>query len=108
MIIKTRFIPKSSDAFTIWPFIFIRSEKADDQNLIELEKVHYKEQRNCLVLPWLVGYHFSKNFQLAAKVRAYRHQVELKNLSLGKAAYRLTKYNFGISFIEALRKLRKK
>ena len=54
MIIKTRFVPKNCDALTVWPFIFVRPEKAEDRNLIEHEKAHYKAQARSLVLPWVL------------------------------------------------------
>lgn len=108
MLIKTHFIPKGRDAIAVCPFIFIRPEKASDRGLIEHEKVHYKEQLCTLVLPWFLCYWLSKKFRLAAELRAYKRQVELKDITVGKAAHLLTKSKIGISFLDALKKLRKK
>lgn len=108
MLIRTRrLIPKAFDSITIWPFIFIRPEVAEGSALIEHELVHYREQRNCLLLPWLALYLLWPGFRLAAEVRAYRRQIELKGITLDKAAKLLTLYRTGISYDKAVQLLNK-
>ena len=69
MIITTRFVFKGFDAFTVWPFIFVRPECKDDAALIEHELVHYREQRKTLTVPWLLRYWLSKKFRFHAELR---------------------------------------
>lgn len=108
MLIRTsRLIPKAFDAVTVWPFIFIRPESAENRALIEHEKVHLREQARFGVLPWLALYLLWPGFRLAAEVRAYRRQIELKGISLEKAAKLLTMYRTGISYDKAVQLLNK-
>lgn len=100
MLVKTDLIPKGFDAFTFWPFIFIRPKCINDQGLIKHEMVHYKEQ-GVLSIPWLIRYFLSKKFRLAAEVRAYRVQIACEGITLVAAAKLLTTYRLGISFEEA-------
>lgn len=108
MIITTRFVPKNRDAFSVWPFVFIKPEKNNDQRLIEHEKLQCKEQKYFLVLPWLLCYWLSKKFRLGAELRVYRRQVKSKDITVGKAAHQLSKSNFGLSYIGAVKELRRK
>lgn len=101
MIITTSLIPHGHDAYTVWPFIF--AKPGTGKALIEHELVHYREQRACLVLPWLVAYLCSRRFRLAAEVRGYRRQIEMGGISAQYAAQLLARgYRLGITQAEAL------
>lgn len=105
-IVKTNFIAKGFDAFTVCPIIFVRPEKADDHALIAHEIVHYCEQEKMGVALWLARYAASKTFRLEAEVRAYKRQIELGGITVEKAAQLLTQYKLGISHAEAVAKLK--
>jgi hypothetical protein len=106
VIVKTNLMFKGFDAFTVFPFIFVRPAHASNEGLLVHEKVHYAEQKKAFVLPWLLKYALSKPFRQAAEVRAYRAQVAAGGISVGKAANMLTKYGLGLDFINACRLLR--
>lgn len=101
MIIKTKWIFKGFAAFTVYPFIFVRPEKAEDTALIAHELVHYQEQRKSLVLPWLVLYLLWPMFRLKAEVRAYQRQIALGGIGIQEAAKMLESYRLNITQEEA-------
>ncbi len=108
MIIQTNIVKKGFDAFTCWPFIFIRPEYATNKGLIEHEMVHYKEQRACGVIPWLLRYAFSKKFRLAAELRGYKRQIDLGYMTINRAAEYLVNYGVDLSLTEAIALLRQR
>ena len=101
MIFTTKLIPKSFDAVTCWPFIFMRPEDASDKALLVHEMVHYTEQRAAWVIPWLLRYAFSKQFRFDAEVRGYKAQMAEGGISLALATHLLTLYATGISYERA-------
>ena len=101
MIITTKLIPKNFDAFTCWPFIFMRPECAVDKSLVLHEMVHYNEQRAAWVVPWLLRYAFSKQFRFEAEVRGYKVQVADGGVSLAHATHMLTQYAAGVTYAQA-------
>jgi hypothetical protein len=107
-IVKTNLILKGHDAFTVYPFIFVRPEVAADEGVIAHETLHAEEQKKSFVLPWLVRFAFSKQFRQEAEIRGYKKQIALGKITVGKAANRMTKYGLGINFIEACKLLRLK
>lgn len=104
MIIYTHRVFKGFDAFTVWPFIFVRPEARNDTGLIEHEMVHYREQRSCLTVPWLIAYFISKRFRLDAEVRAYKRHIEVGGITTDHAAEALTKYGLSVT-VDQARKL---
>ncbi len=48
--------PEAIHAVTIWPFIFYEPQVWDDSCIIIHEKYHWEEQKNWLVIPWLIAY----------------------------------------------------
>lgn len=91
------------DALTVWPFIFITEEHANNVPLVEHEKVHLREQVRLLVFPWLFLYAFSKRFRFDAEVRGHAAQVKLGGVTAQWAAWHIaTKYNTGRSIEQAL------
>jgi hypothetical protein len=100
MIIQTKLIPKGFDAFTAWPFIFMRDKT--DEALLTHETVHYEEQRKAGTLSWLMRYAKDKDFRLAAEVRGYKAQIATGHMSVERAADFLIQYGAGISHAEAV------
>lgn len=101
MIITTNFICKPFDAMTIWPFIFVRSERKDDKALLAHEMVHYRAM--AWITPfWFLRYAFSKSFRWAEEVKAYRVQVGLGGIAAPEAETLLMQYDTGRTFGEAL------
>jgi hypothetical protein len=105
VIIATNHIPRNFDAITIWPFILIRPERRHDLSLITHEMVHYREQRNCCVLPWLLLYLLSASFRLAAEVRGYRAQIAAHGITQDEAARYLMQYSVDITRDQAIQLL---
>lgn len=104
MIIQTKGIPKNFAAMTLWPFIFIRPERHNDESLIAHEMIHYREQ--AWSTPWWVmRYLLSKQFRLAAEVRAYKVQIESGGIPPEEAGSMLMKYRLGITYEQALKAL---
>ncbi|MGK5020770.1 hypothetical protein [Janthinobacterium sp. LB2P10] len=101
MIISSKLIPARFDAITVWPFILIRPEARGDDALLLHEMVHYREQRNCGVLPWLLLYAVSARFRMAAEVRGYRAQLAAGGISLERAAALLMCYGIDITHAQA-------
>lgn len=84
------------DALTVWPFIFIVKQHKNNHALIEHEKVHYTEQRDSLLFPWLIQYCLSDRFRFNAEVRGHAVQVKLGGGTLQWAAFHIaTKYDTG-------------
>jgi hypothetical protein len=102
VIVTTNLIPTPFAAFTVWPFIFVLPQMADNKGLIEHELVHYREQRLCLTLPWWMLYLLSRKFRMAAEVRAYKRQIEVGGISRANAASFLLNYRLGITYGDAL------
>jgi hypothetical protein len=82
--------------------IFISPEFAEDKPLIEHELVHYREQRNWLVLPWFLAYWLSKDLRFNAEVRGHAAQVFHGGCTVEwAAAHIVNKYHTGKSFAQA-------
>jgi hypothetical protein len=93
MIIKTTLVPKPYWAITVWPFILVRPEHADNAGLMVHENVHYKEQSGLMAPIWWIKYLLSTDFRIAAEVRAYKAQIAASGISLEVAASWLTGYS---------------
>jgi hypothetical protein len=86
------------DALTVWPFVFITKQYAQNVPLLEHEKVHLREQAAMLVIPWLLMYRLSKRFRFGAEVRGHAVQVKLGGVTIQWAAHHIaTKYSTGHS-----------
>lgn len=101
MIVKTNNIPKGYDALTVYPYIFIRPEWADNEALIAHEMVHYDEQSKGK-LKWWFKYTTSKEFRLDAEVRAYKRQLEFEPHNINIFAKLLMTYGVDISYEKAI------
>jgi len=104
MIVSTNLIPKGFDAFSCWPFIFVRPESRNDEGLIRHELVHYDDQ--AWITPfWLLRYWLSKSFRWKQEVKAYRVQIDVGGISLEDAAWLLCTYKTGHTSEQARRAL---
>lgn len=101
MIISSQLIPARFDALTAWPFILIRPEARDSSALLLHEMVHYREQRNCGVLPWLLLYAISARFWMAAEVRGYLLRIAAGSISLDRATTLPMQYGADITYEQA-------
>jgi len=106
MLVKTNLIFKGYDAFTFYPFIFIRPSRAKDVALVAHEMVHYREQKKYLVIPWLWRYFTSREFRLRAELRGYAEQVRLGGIDLPGAVKMLETYRFNRTPEELLQLLK--
>lgn len=102
MIIVSKSIPARFDALTVWPFIMIRHEARDKSALLLHEMVHYCEQRNCGVLPWLLFYAISARFRMAAEVCVYLVQIAASGISLERALTLLMQYGLDVTYERAV------
>ena len=96
MIIKTLLVPRKFDALTIYPCIFMRPESALNTPLIAHEMVHYREQKDAWVIPWLLRYAFSKPFRLYAEIRGYKAQIAAGGITVDQAVELLKQYGFNL------------
>lgn len=104
MIVTTNFVPHGFDALTLWPFVFVRPERADDAPLMAHEMVHYREQAWRTPV-WVLRYLLSRRFRLAAEVRAYKVQIALGGITPDGAADMLLRYDLDITNDQALEAL---
>lgn len=77
--VSTKKIPpfsKGAAGLTVWPFIFVHDDVCKDdvryERFIVHENVHYKRQRNWILLPWLILYGISRKFRLNEEILAYK------------------------------------
>lgn len=92
MLVKTNLVFQGCDAFTFYPFIFVRPARAKDAALIGHEMVHYREQQETGVVRWVWKYLTDKDFRLSAELRGYAEQVRLGGITTWEAARLLTTY----------------
>jgi len=97
MLVKTNLVFKGYNAFTFYPFIFVRPACAQDAALIGHEMVHYRDQQKTGVLKWVWKYLTDEDFRLDAELRGYAEQVRLGGIESWEAAKMLTTYDTGRS-----------
>lgn len=56
VVLKTNWLPRHVDAMTICGLVLIRPEVADDPVLLNHERIHCRQQRRWLYLPFFVAY----------------------------------------------------
>ncbi len=89
-------------AVTIWPFIFIRHESANDAALIAHERAHLSDQRNWFLLPWWFMYLIAPRFRFTAEVIGFAAQIKAGGCSVQLAAAAITnRYWTFCTFAEA-------
>lgn len=85
IIVKSKFMVGNYAGRTIWPFIFIHPDYAENnERLINHEKIHIRQQTEMLVLPFYIAYAISYLIQLAK----YRnHDSAYYNIIFEREAY---------------------
>ena len=56
MILKTNFVPPGFAAITLWPFILVRPQYADNPRLIQHERIHLAQQIECFLIFFYLWY----------------------------------------------------
>lgn len=80
-----RLLPKRYYAITIFPFIFLRNGGAENEILINHERIHLRQQAELLVLPFYLWY----LIEYLIKLIIYRsHDKAYRNISFEREAYR--------------------
>lgn len=80
-----RLLPKRYYAITIFPFIFLRHGGAENEILINHERIHLRQQAELLVLPFYLLY----LIEYLCKLIIYRsHDKAYRNISFEREAYR--------------------
>jgi hypothetical protein len=86
MIVVSKFlVPNGYKGMTIWPFIFVNSQKhKEDIVVMNHEKIHLKQQLELLIIPFYILY-FLDYMIGVAKYRNTR--LAYKNIIFEKEAY---------------------
>lgn len=101
MIIKSSFlVPNGFDGMTLWPFIFILPECANDVGLLAHEQVHYQRMAWWSPVWWLL-YLLFPPFRVREEVLAYKVSIQ-HGMPLGKAAWWLCRYDSRMTLTKAL------
>jgi hypothetical protein len=78
-------LPKRYHAIAIFPFIFLRRGGAENEILINHERIHLRQQAELLVLPFYLWY----LLEYLCKLVIYRsHNKAYRNISFEREAYR--------------------
>lgn len=78
-------LPRRFHAITLFPFIFLRRGGAENDILINHERIHLRQQIELLILPFYVWY----IIEYLLKLIIYRnHEKAYKNICFEREAYR--------------------
>jgi hypothetical protein len=89
------------DAITVWPFIFVRKNRANDAALIAHERAHYEDQ-SIFVVFWWLAYLLSKPFRFNAEVIGHAAEIRANGCSVQWAAAHIANaYKTGCTFAQA-------
>ncbi len=79
-----RLLPKRYHAIAIFPFIFLRRGGAENEILINHERIHLRQQAELLILPFYLWY----LIEYLLKLIVYRdHDKAYRNISFEREAY---------------------
>lgn len=84
MIVKTRFLKKKIAAIALFPFILVNRTIVVNEQLINHERIHLRQQIEMLVIPFYLVYlleYLIRLIQYGNKDKAYR------NISFEREAY---------------------
>ena len=101
MIIYTKRLPKGVDGITIFPFIILRDRVYNPdrlKRLIRHEKIHFRQQIECLIIPFYIiylinyvinlvkyrGEHYMAYYMIRFEVEAYNKQYDKHYLEYRK------------------------
>ena len=79
MVIMTNILPHSIIAITIFPFIFVNKEKNITDEIINHERVHMRQQLECLFVFFFMIYFFEWIFKGYDKISFEREATENEN-----------------------------
>jgi hypothetical protein len=80
-----RLLPKRYHAIAIFPFIFLRRGGAENEMLINHERIHLRQQAELLILPFYLWY----LVEYLLKLIIYReHDKAYHSISFEREAYR--------------------
>jgi len=78
MVVETRFIMRGYVGCTIFPFVFIRKGLKNKDVIINHEKIHLRQQKELLVIPFFIIYilNYTVNIVLYRNLdKAYRNII---------------------------------
>ncbi len=83
--VSKRIVPKGYGAITLYPFIFVRSEwRANDKRIINHESIHLRQQKELLVVFFLIWY----GIDFLIKLTKYRDwHLAYRNIIFEREAY---------------------
>ncbi len=84
LIVSKFWVPKGFSGITIYPFIFARKNRIDNQIFINHEKIHIHQQLELLVLPFFVWYLIEFLIRL---VQFKNKRMAYRNISFEREAY---------------------
>ena len=82
-----RIFPKQNyKAMAVWPFVFVKTnELKTDLVIMNHEKIHLRQQLECLVIPFYIIY-FTE--YLWGRMKLKDHNLAYRNISYEKEAYK--------------------
>ena len=94
IVYNNKFVPKGYAGITIWPFIFINTAYKHNDEVLNHEKIHYKQQIELLILPFFIiyGLHYVINM-----IKYNNHDKAYRNIIFEKEAY---KYQNDFSYLK--------
>lgn len=102
VIYNDKLVPRGFGGITLAPFIFLKENKKGNEELLEHEKVHIKQQYKWLIIPYFFMYKLSKKWRQRWEVEAFKVSVN-EGLPITLAAQWLsTKYNLDLSYKQAI------
>jgi hypothetical protein len=88
-------VPFRISAIAIFPFIFIRKERRDDQKLINHERIHIRQQIELLFVGFILIYYIEMLFKgyrnISFEKEAYENETNLNYLK-GKSFWSFSNY----------------
>lgn len=85
LIVSKFLVPKGYRALTVYPFVFVREDESkNDLVLLNHEKVHCAQQKELLLIGFLIWYVLAYLFNL---VRYKNHRMAYRNIVFEKEAY---------------------
>ena len=85
VLVFKHFFRRNYVGLTLWPFIFVKEDTLKkDVILINHEKIHLKQQRELLILPFYIWYICEWLFRTLLYLNSYR---AYQNISFEREAY---------------------
>lgn len=85
LIVTTHFIPKGFRGLTVFPFVFIKFDgDRNNEVLIHHEKIHLRQQKEMLILPFYIWYGIEYTYRL---FQYQNRNAAYQNISFEREAY---------------------